>query len=62
MLPAPPLVPDSRAPCPTIEAYKKDVDRTIIRENLRLTVDQRVQKMISVLRFAEQLRATGKRR
>jgi len=51
----------SKEPCPTIEAYKKDVDRTIIRENLRLTLDERVQKMISVLRFAEQLRATSKK-
>jgi|GEM_PF-2597258 len=55
------LVPMSKEPCPTIEAYKKDVDRTIIRENLRLTLDERVQKMISVLRFAEQLRATSKK-
>jgi len=28
---------------PVIEAYKKDVDVTLIRENLRLTVDQRFQ-------------------
>jgi len=27
---------------PVIEAYKKDVDRTLIRENLRLTVEQRL--------------------
>jgi hypothetical protein len=26
---------------PVIEAYKKDLDVTLIRENLRLTVDQR---------------------
>ena len=54
------LVPVSLDPCPTIEAYKKDVDRTIIRENLKLTVDERVRKMISVLRFTEQLRASAK--
>jgi hypothetical protein len=40
---------------PVIEAYKKDVDRTLIRENLKLTVDDRVKKMISVLRFVEEV-------
>lgn len=29
---------------PVIEAYKKDVDRTIIRENLKLSVEERYQK------------------
>jgi hypothetical protein len=29
---------------PVIEAYKKDVDRTLLRENLKLTVDERVRK------------------
>jgi hypothetical protein len=33
---------------PVIEAYKKDVDRTLLRENLKLTVDERVRKAQSV--------------
>jgi hypothetical protein len=33
--------------------YKKDVDRTLLRENLKLSVDHRVRKMISALRFAD---------
>ena len=41
---------------PMIEAYKKDVDRTLIRENLKLTPGERLAKMISVLRFIEQVR------
>ena len=41
---------------PVIEAYKRDVDRTLIRENLKLTTDERVRKMMSVLRFAEEVR------
>jgi len=41
---------------PVIEAYKKDVDRTLLRENLKLTVSQRVEKMIAALRFAEAVR------
>lgn len=46
----------SLAPDPVIEAYKKDVDRTLIRENLRLTVDERIQRLISALHLVEELR------
>jgi hypothetical protein len=41
---------------PTIEAYKKGVDRTLLRENLKLTTAERVAKMISALGFAEAVR------
>lgn len=47
-------------PDPVIEAYKKDVDRTLIRENLKLTVDERVRKMIAMLRFVEEVRRSGR--
>lgn len=43
----------SLEPNPTIEAYKKDIDRTLLRENLRLTTTARVEKMMAALRFAE---------
>src|SRR5205823_4264282 len=46
----------SLEPDPVIEAYKKDVDRTLIRENLKLTPDERIKKMVAVLRFAEEVR------
>ena len=46
-------------PDPVIEAYKKDVDRTLIREQLRRTIDERVRNMIAALRFAEALRDAG---
>ena len=39
-----------------IEIYKRDVDRTLIRENLRLTPDERLKRMESVLRFIEEAR------
>jgi hypothetical protein len=45
-------------PNPTIEAYKRDVDRTLLRENLRLTTTERVRKMVAALRFAEAVRAS----
>ena len=41
---------------PVIEAYKKDVDRTLIRENLKLTVDQRLQNLEALMRDLEELR------
>jgi hypothetical protein len=43
-------------PNPAIEAYKKDVDRTLLRENLRLSTTERVRKMVDALRFAEAVR------
>jgi hypothetical protein len=48
---APPDVYD-----PVIEAYKKDVDRTLIRENLKLTHEQRLQKLQDFTSFLAQLR------
>lgn len=45
---------------PVIEAYKKDVDRTLIRENLRLTPEQRLRKLMELQRFAEELRRAGR--
>lgn len=46
---------------PVIEAYKKDVDVTLIRENLRLTVDQRFQQLMKLQEFAEDLRRAGRK-
>ena len=44
------------APDPVVEAYKPGVDRTLLRENLRLTTTERAEKMIAALRFAEEVR------
>ena len=48
--------PVSLAADPVIDAYKEGVDRTLIRENLRRTVDERIQRMLSALRLVEELR------
>jgi hypothetical protein len=48
-------------PDPVIEAYKKHIDRTLIRENLRLTVDQRFQQLMELQRFAEELQNAGRK-
>ena len=49
----------SLEPTPAIEAYKRDVDRTLIRENLKLTPSERLAKLISVLHFVEEVRRSG---
>ena len=46
---------------PVVEAYKKDIDVTLIRENLRLTVDQRFQQLMKMQLFAEELRRAGRK-
>ena len=46
---------------PVIEAYKKDVDRTLLRENLKLTVEERIRKAISFHEAVEELREAGRR-
>jgi hypothetical protein len=52
---SPPYEPD-----PVIEAYKKDVDRTLIRENLKLSPDERMRQLVGVQRFALELRRAGR--
>jgi hypothetical protein len=47
-------------PDPVIEAYKRDVDRTLIRENLKLSVEERLAKMMSVLAFVDEVRHSKK--
>ncbi|MBI3607139.1 MAG: hypothetical protein HY207_04145 [Nitrospirae bacterium] len=47
-------------PDPVIEAYKRDVDRTLLRENLKLSVDERFRKLMALQRFAEELRRAGR--
>jgi nicotinamidase/pyrazinamidase len=46
---------------PVIDAYLDGIDRTLIRENLRLTVTERVERLMNLQQFAEELRAAGKR-
>jgi hypothetical protein len=41
---------------PVIDAYKKDVDRTLLRENLKRSVAERVAKLVELQRLAEEAR------
>lgn len=57
-MPRPPLAPADFVD-PVIKVYKKDVDRGLLRENLKLTVQQRFDKFIAFMEFAEELRKAG---
>ena len=48
-------------PDPVIEAYKKHVDRTLLRENLKLSVEERILQLMELQRFAEELRNAGQK-
>lgn len=49
----------STAEDPVIEVYKRDVDRTLLRENLRKTPDERLRQLQKLQRFALELRRAG---
>ena len=48
-------------PDPVIDAYLKHVDRTLVRENLKLTPEQRLRKLMTLQQFAEELKRAGRR-
>lgn len=48
-------------PDPVIEAYKKDVDRTLLRENLKLTVEERLRNLMRLQRLAAEMSEAGRR-
>ena len=48
-------------PDPVIEAYKRDVDRTLLRESLGWTWDERARALVALLRAAEEFRRAGER-
>jgi hypothetical protein len=45
---------------PVVEAYKKDVDRTLLRENLKKSVEARLRDLMALQRFAEELQRAGR--
>src|SRR5947209_3641873 len=44
---------------PVIEAYKKDVDRTLLRESLKLSVEERIRRAQQFHETLEELRRSG---
>jgi hypothetical protein len=48
-------------PNPVIEAYKKDVDRTLLRESLALTWDERARQLVALIRAHAEFQRAGAR-
>lgn len=46
---------------PVIMAYKRDVDRTLLRENLRRSPEQRVRALQSLAQLATEAKRAGKK-
>jgi hypothetical protein len=44
-----------------IDVYKRDVDRTLIRQRLMRSVEERLEDLMDFQRFAEELRRAGRR-
>jgi len=47
---------------PVVEAYKKDIDRTLLRENLKLTFDERARKFLGFIIALDELRGAASRK
>ena len=45
---------------PVVAVYMKDVDRTLLRENLRLSIEQRMKKFVAFMHDLEQVREAGR--
>lgn len=62
--PAPDDAPSIRAagfePDPVIDAYKRDIDRTLLRQNLRRSVTERVANLMALQRLAVEARRAGR--
>ena len=45
---------------PVVQAYKNDVDVTLLRENLKLTVEQRIDRLQDFANFIEEIRGSAR--
>ncbi len=48
-------------PDPVIEAFKRDIDRTLIRERLKLDPEQRIVELIRLQAWANELAQAGRK-
>jgi hypothetical protein len=42
-----------------IDVYKRDVDRTLIRQRLTRSIEERLEGLMELQRFADELRRAG---
>ena len=62
MSPSPTIDVTDATADPVTELYKRDVDRTLVRENLRRSPEERIealQQLQQLQRFAEAVRQAG---
>ncbi|HUP61348.1 MAG TPA: hypothetical protein VNA69_13105 [Thermoanaerobaculia bacterium] len=52
--------PMSGTPDPVVDAYKPGIDRTLIRESLKRSPEERLRALQQLQAFAEELRRGGK--
>jgi hypothetical protein len=52
--------PPEIEPDPIIEVYKRDIDRTLLRENLNRSPTERLANLVALQRFAQELRRAGR--
>jgi hypothetical protein len=45
---------------PVLDAYKRDIDRSLIRRNLARSIEERLEALMELQRFAEELRRAGR--
>jgi len=59
------VLPPARLPAADREAriasFKDGVDRSLLEENLRRTVDERFRQLMELQRFADELKRAGRR-
>lgn len=47
---------EERVVDPVIEAFKAGIDRTLIRQNLRRSIDERIDQLTAMSRFFDEMR------
>ncbi len=55
-------LPPFDAPDPVLDAYRKDIDRTLLRENLKRTPQERLEALARFVAAVAELRAAEERR
>jgi hypothetical protein len=55
------FVPVSLAPDPVIDAYKSGIDLTLLRKNLTLSINERLDNLAALQEFAAELRHAGRK-
>ena len=60
-MPDPPSPEGADSGDPVVEAYKKAIDRTLLRECLKLTVEERIEQLMRWQQAAQELRDAMRR-